>query len=138
MTKKIPPTHPVTPGSVWRDRGDLFGMRTLRVESIEGERAVCTTLTNSYEVQRALTLAAERPEGSPLSNARDMRGSITRILLDRFRPTASGFDFVTAPVESLDNTPFPIRPVRDAAPSAKTTAAPRNPARCNAHEVTSS
>ncbi|MBB2909150.1 hypothetical protein FHS43_000396 [Streptosporangium becharense] len=35
-------------------------------------------------------------------------------------------------------TPFPIRPVRDAAPSAKTTAAPRNPAPITDNEVTSS
>lgn len=95
MTKKIQPTHPVTPGSVWRDRGDLFGTRTLRVERIEGEHAVCTTLTNSYEVQRQLTLAARRPQDSPLHNTRDMRGSTTRILLDRFRPTAHGFDLTT-------------------------------------------
>ncbi|WP_329089342.1 hypothetical protein [Streptosporangium sp. NBC_01469] len=139
MTKKIPPTHPVTPGSVWRDRGDLFGTRTLRVERIEGERAVCITLTNSYEVQRQLTLAARCPEGSPFSNTRDMRGFTTRILLDRFRPTASGFDFITAAVETPDHTSFPIRPVRGAAPTPpRTVAAPRNPARSNTHEVTSS
>ncbi|GGS74201.1 hypothetical protein GCM10010156_36430 [Planobispora rosea] len=96
MTRKIPPTHPVTPGSVWRDRRDIDGMRTLRVESIDGERAVCTTLTNSSEVHRRLMLAAEHPEYGPLyGNVRDMRGSTTRILLDRFRPTCNGFDLVT-------------------------------------------
>ncbi|GII01738.1 hypothetical protein [Planobispora takensis] len=97
MTKKIQPTHPVTPGSVWRDRRDVFGRRTLLVEYIDGEHAVCTTLTNSSEVQRQLDLAADHPKDNLLrGNVRDMRGSLTRILVDRFRPTNGGFDFVTA------------------------------------------
>ncbi|WP_329087937.1 hypothetical protein [Streptosporangium sp. NBC_01469] len=139
MTTKIPPTHPVTPGSIWRDRRDLFGSRTLRVERIENGRAVCVTLTNSYEVQRQLTLAAKRPQDSPLHNTRDMRGSTTRILLDRFRPTAHGLDLITADAETPNRTSSPNRPVRDAAPTPpRTVAAPRNPATINQHEVTSS
>jgi len=138
MTTKIPPTHPVTPGSIWRDRRDLFGSRTLRVERIEDGRAVCTTLTNSYEVQRQLTQAARRPQDGPLHNTRDMRGFTTRILLDRFRPTACGFDLITADAETPDRTSSPNRPDGTRPHSAKNVAAPRNPAPIKAHEVTSS
>ncbi|GAA5045578.1 hypothetical protein HNP84_002597 [Thermocatellispora tengchongensis] len=88
---KIHAVHAVTPGSVWADQRALG--RTVVVEAIDGPYAVCTTLTNSHEVQRALNLPADYPlRGNP----RDMRGTTCRILLDRFRPTSNGFAFVTA------------------------------------------
>ncbi|RBQ17790.1 hypothetical protein DP939_23300 [Spongiactinospora rosea] len=64
--------------------------RTVLVETVESDHAVCTTLTNSDEVHRLLNQA------DPCHTTRDMRGTISRIRLDRFRPTANGFEYVTS------------------------------------------
>jgi len=90
MAKKILSLYAVTPGSIWADQQALG--RTVLVEAIDGEHAICTTLTNSQEVQRVIDL----PRQVTCSNPRDMRGTTHRIKLDRFRPTCKGFVFVTA------------------------------------------
>ncbi|TDE19708.1 hypothetical protein E1295_47600 [Nonomuraea mesophila] len=90
MPKKIFSIYAVTPGSIW---ADLYAHgRTVVVEAIDGTHAICTTLTNSHEVQRVIDL----PREITRSNPRDMRGTTHRISLDRFRPIHKGFEFVTA------------------------------------------
>ncbi|MFI7145112.1 hypothetical protein ACIBO2_09370 [Nonomuraea sp. NPDC050022] len=96
MPKKINSIYVVTPGSLWADQRALD--RTLLVEAIDGEHVICTTLTNSRDVQRALDLPVnDYFRGNP----RDMRGTTSRIRLDRFRPIANGFTFVTATAAHL-------------------------------------
>ncbi|MFI7469964.1 hypothetical protein [Nonomuraea sp. NPDC049646] len=90
MTKKIYALDAVTPGSLWADM--RAPGRTILVESLDGRHAICTTLTNSHEVQRVIDL----PKEVTCSNSRDMRGTTHRISLHRFRPTCKGFVFVTA------------------------------------------
>lgn len=90
MSKKILSIYAVTPGSVWADL-QAHG-RTVVIDAIDGEHAICTTLTNSHEVQRVIDL----PKEITHSASRDMRGTTHRISLDRFRPTCKGFEFVTA------------------------------------------
>ncbi|MCA2227399.1 hypothetical protein [Nonomuraea aurantiaca] len=95
MPKKIYGLDVVTPGSLWADtraRG-----RTVLIDAIDGRHAVCTTLTNSHEVQRLIDLADPDEHGT----THDMRGITRRILLDRFRPTSNGFTFVTATAAHL-------------------------------------
>ncbi|KAB8192587.1 hypothetical protein FH608_024105 [Nonomuraea phyllanthi] len=91
MSKKMHGLDAVTPGSLWADRR-AWG-RVVLVEAIDGRHAVCTTLTNSHEVQRLINLTADP---TAYANTVDMRGATHRILLDRFRPTANGFTFITA------------------------------------------
>jgi hypothetical protein len=89
MAKRI--TGPaVKAGSVWTD--NIRTGRSIQVERIEHDYAVCKTLTNSREVQRLLDVA---PQGGFGLNTRDMRGSIARIRLNRFRPVANGFTHFT-------------------------------------------
>ncbi|WP_214110683.1 hypothetical protein [Acrocarpospora catenulata] len=88
MPKKIYSIYPVAPGSIWACQS-LPG-RTIVVERVDGQHAVCTTLTNSNQVQRILDLGE-----AAHSYTRDMRGTVCRILVDSFRPTSDGFVFVT-------------------------------------------
>ncbi|MEW9527290.1 hypothetical protein [Microbispora sp. NPDC049125] len=90
--RKIQSIYAVTPGSLWADRSAQG--RTVLITAIDGRHAICTTLTNSYDVQRIVN-------NPSLGNARDMRGTTHRIHLDRFRPTHNGFEFVTATAHHL-------------------------------------
>ncbi|MEW1837494.1 hypothetical protein AB0392_06005 [Nonomuraea angiospora] len=91
MPKRIHSLYAVTPGSIWVDLHRPG--RIVLVEALVGRHAVCATLTNSQEVQRLLNLHAD---GTAYWGTRDMRGAISRIRVDRFRPTSDGFAFVTA------------------------------------------
>ena len=73
----------VRPGQVWADNDPRSEGRTLRVDSIEGSKAVCTVLTNSDNTDLS----------SPWQ--RDMRGKQTRVSLVRFRPTSTGYRLLT-------------------------------------------
>jgi hypothetical protein len=94
----------VTVDSIW---GAYCDTRTFRVDRIEHGYAICTILTNSYEVQRQLNIAEE--DGRPIWNVRDMRGSVTRIRLDRFQPRrdgmpkSNGYFHVSASAEVTDD-----------------------------------
>jgi hypothetical protein len=72
----------VKPGQVWADNDARSEGRTLRVESVENGKAVCTVLTNADCVN--VDSAWQR----------DMRGTTTRISVSRFRPTSSGYRLV--------------------------------------------
>lgn len=94
MTKRKRPAPPeVRPGQIWADASARGRLRSIRVDTVEHGYATCTTLTNSYEVQRGLDLAAK---GLHMWNVRDMRGSKVRIRVDRFRPTANGYYLITS------------------------------------------
>jgi hypothetical protein len=69
----------VEPGQVWADSDPRSAGRTLRIERIDGGKAVCTILTNSDATN----------VDSP--HQRDMRGKTTRISLTRFKPTSTGY-----------------------------------------------
>ena len=73
----------VNPGQIWADNDPRSAGRTLRVDRIEGGKAVCTTLTNVDSTQWRI----DRDDRT----ARDMRGRTTRISLARFRPTSTGY-----------------------------------------------
>ncbi|WP_219504658.1 hypothetical protein [Nonomuraea ceibae] len=90
MPNKLLSIYAVTPGSIWADQ-QAQG-RTIVVDAIDGTHAICTTLTNSHDVQRVIDLPCQ----ITCSNPRDMRGTTHRINLDRFRPIRNGFAFVTA------------------------------------------
>ncbi|WP_123661636.1 hypothetical protein [Actinocorallia herbida] len=64
---------------MWADNDPRSVGRTLRIERVEGERAVCSILTNA--------------DGSPS----DRRGTTTRIGLRRFVPTSTGYRFLHEP-----------------------------------------
>lgn len=71
----------VRPGQVWADNDPRSAGRTLRVDAIDGNKAVCTILTNTDS-----TLVYWQQ--------RDMRGRQTRISLARFKPTRTGYRLV--------------------------------------------
>lgn len=66
----------VQPGQVWADNDPRVPGRTLRVDAVEGEHAICTVLTNepAYEGH--------------------MPKKTTRIKLSRFKPTSTGYRFI--------------------------------------------
>lgn len=76
----------VKPGQIWADNDPRSDGRTVRVERIERDKAVCTILTNRDAAQRDLD------RGSVWVN--DMRGRTTRIALSRFKPTNTGYRLV--------------------------------------------
>jgi ABC-type phosphate transport system auxiliary subunit len=76
----------VKPGQIWTDNDKRAAGRTVRVERVEGGKAVCVVLTNRDAAQRELD------RGSPWCT--DMRGKTTRISLSRFKPTNTGYRLV--------------------------------------------
>lgn len=86
-------TPDVRPGQVWADNDKRVEGRTLRVDSIEGGKAVCTILTNADYVQRDL----DANRGAWVV---DKRGKTTRITLSRFRPTNTGYRLVKDAAET--------------------------------------
>ncbi|MET8985880.1 hypothetical protein ABZW49_10565 [Nonomuraea wenchangensis] len=92
----MPETPDVRPGQVWADNDERSAGRTLRVDAIEGDKAVCTVLTNSDDTQKHLD-AYERPGRSRYPSGpllRDTRGKVRRISLSRFRPTSTGYRLI--------------------------------------------
>lgn len=80
------PEPTVRPGQVWADNDRRAKGRTLRVDAIDGDKAVCTILTNSDAAQSNLD------RGDPWTV--DMRGKTTRVALRRLRPSSTGYRFV--------------------------------------------
>ena len=62
----------VNTGQVWADNDQRSAGRTLRVDAVDGDRAVCTVLT-------VATDSTAKP------------GRQVRIALTRFRPTSTGY-----------------------------------------------
>lgn len=77
---------PVRPGQAWADTDPRHRGRTIRVEEIVGEKALCIIVTNRHE-QQALV------DGG-VANRPDMRGRRTRIRLDRLRPNRTGYRLI--------------------------------------------
>jgi hypothetical protein len=77
----MPNTPEVRVGSVWADNDPRSAGRTLRVDAIDGGKAVCTILTNTDSANVGW-------------QQRDMRGKQTRISLTRFKPTSTGYRLV--------------------------------------------
>lgn len=63
----------VRPGQIWADNDPRSEGRTIRIEFVGSESAACRILAN------------------PTAAHADRRGKITRIRLDRFRPTSNGY-----------------------------------------------
>ena len=87
-------TYDVQPGQVWADNDGRAEGRTLLVEEVDSTCAVCRTLTNADATQRTLDAIAAgtwRDSYRP----RDRRGTVTRVRLDRFRPTSTGYRLVS-------------------------------------------
>lgn len=77
----MPETPDVKPGQVWADNDQRSAGRTIRVDRIEGDKAVCTILTNR--------------DAADLNDwGTDMRGRQVRIKVSRFRPTSTGYRLV--------------------------------------------
>jgi hypothetical protein len=81
--------YEVKPGQIWADNDKRCAGRTLRVDAIEGGKAVCLILTNSDETQEIVD--ARSAAGYPTT---DRRGKITQISLSRFKPTNTGYRLV--------------------------------------------
>lgn len=86
------PQPAVQPGQVWADNDPRCEGRTLRVERIDGERALCRILTNGNAVQAEIDRSSPPPRN--LWRTQDRRGCTTRISLSRFRPTSTGYRLV--------------------------------------------
>jgi hypothetical protein len=90
---------PVKVGQVWACNSFREWGRSVEVVAIRDDYAVVTTLTNSESVQRALDANERcRQEGSQVlacPNAYDRVGQTARIRLERLRPTANGYRYVT-------------------------------------------
>lgn len=69
-------TIKVQPGQVWADNDARMHGRTIAVDAIDGDKAVCTVLAPAY--------------GNP--NGRS--GQTVRILLRRFKPTSTGYRLI--------------------------------------------
>lgn len=66
----------IAPGQVWADNDARSRGRTGLVNTIDGDKAVCTVLAPTYD----------NPEGRS--------GHTVRILLRRFKPTSTGFRLI--------------------------------------------
>lgn len=73
----------VAPGQVWLDRDKRSAGRALRVVRIEGEYAVCLVISDGTAKRRSHW--ATRPAGWTSV------GTLTRIKVERFRPTSNGY-----------------------------------------------
>jgi hypothetical protein len=89
------PPVPVEPGQIWADNDWRADGRTVRVDRIDGNKAICTVLTNRHTAQDQLD---QHPN---VVGIVDQRGKPTRIRLDRLRPTSTGYRLV----QHADGTP---------------------------------
>lgn len=82
--------QPVEPKQVWQDCDKRAGGRYIRVDRIDGDKAICTVLTNRDSAQEQLD---RQPD---VVGIVDQRGRTTRIRirLYRFRPTSTGYRLV--------------------------------------------
>jgi hypothetical protein len=84
----------VQPGQCWADNDPRSAGRTLRVDAIDGDKAVCTVLTNADETQQHV----DNPAGNPFASSggySDRRGKQTQVKLARFVPTSNGYRLVS-------------------------------------------
>lgn len=79
-------TTPVRPGQLWAATDPRHRGRTLRVQEIVGDKALCVVVSNTDRLQAAVNA------GAP--GRADMRGRFTRIRLDRLRPNRTGYRLV--------------------------------------------
>lgn len=77
-------THPVQPGQIWADNDPRSEGRQVRIVAVDGTHATVELVTG-----RGVGHDAAKP------------GRRTRIRLDRFRPTSTGYRLVT----HADGTP---------------------------------
>jgi len=82
----------IKPGQIWADNDRRSAGRTLRVERIEGTKAVCTILTNSDKAQADIDRAANKP--SYWCDFKDTRGKTTRVSISRMKPTSTGYRLI--------------------------------------------
>ena len=68
----------VRPGQVWADNDHRVEGRTLRVDKIDGDHAICTVVTGP----------------NPAASTDRSVGKQRRILLRRFTPTSTGYRLV--------------------------------------------
>ena len=87
----------VKPGQVWADNDPRSAGRTIRVESIDGAKAVCTVVSNATDTQEHLDSYAQLRRRPILL---DTRARTTRISLSRFTPTRTGYRLVSDPEDS--------------------------------------
>ncbi|WP_190253552.1 hypothetical protein [Dactylosporangium sucinum] len=80
----------VKPGQVWADNDPRCAGRTLRVDAVDDDKALCTILTNSDTTQELI----DNPAQSPWYRRSDRRGKQTRISLARFVPTSTGYRLI--------------------------------------------
>lgn len=72
----------IRPGQVWADNDRRCEGRTVRVDVVDGTYAYCTVLTNIAWVQQRIEAGKEQS---------DQRGTKTRLMLRRMRPTSTGW-----------------------------------------------
>jgi hypothetical protein len=77
----------VDPGQTWADNDKQVEGRQIRVDSIDGHFANCTVTQDAAPNPKT---HVERPAGH--TNV----GQKTRIRLDRFRPTSTGYRLIPA------------------------------------------
>lgn len=82
----LPNSPDVRPNQLWAAADPRYRGRTLRVQQIVGDKALCVVETNTNQLQALVDAgAANRP---------DMRGRTVRIRLDRLRPNRTGYRLV--------------------------------------------
>lgn len=74
-----PQINQVRTGQVWADNDIRSKGRTVKVESVDGEHAVCVVLTNTDDQQDVL----DRYPGQRIQGYTDRRGRSTRIAVRR-------------------------------------------------------
>ena len=82
----------VKPGQIWADNDWRSAGRTLRVERIEGDKAVCVILTNADKAQKNIDQAQGKP--GYYADFKDTRGKTTRLSVSRMRPTSTGYRLI--------------------------------------------
>lgn len=81
-------------GAIYADNDPRSAGRTLLIDAIDGDQAVCTVLTNSDEVQAYFDNTGPKPRWAP-EDLKDRRGKQTRIRLARFAPTSTGYRLIS-------------------------------------------
>ena len=82
----LPSTPDVQPDQLWAAADPRYQGRTLRVQQIVGDKALCVVETNTHRQQALVDAGA--------TNRPDMRGRTVRIRLDRLRPNRTGYRLV--------------------------------------------
>lgn len=77
-------------GQVWADNDPRCAGRTLRVDTVDDHKVLCTVLTNDDHTQELV----DNPSKHPWMNRNDRRGRTTRISLARFKPTSTGYRLI--------------------------------------------